>query len=139
MLLERATLVGLAGLLVLGSVTLGSPAGEKMPGDLKRMDKPGNYEAFVGDLLVISMQSNPSTGPDNPAANLRVKVKGDAAKAVTVVFAPPAKPKPGASGRVQAYLVAEKVGAATIEVTPIKGNGQPGEAKEYKVTVSERK
>lgn len=108
------------------------------PGQVVPLAKPGAYQASPGDLLVVDLKSNPSTGPYNPAANLRAKVEGTAVRAVTVVFVPPAKPMPGAPGRIQAYFVAQQPGPATLVVTPIQGNGQPGQAMEFKVVVATR-
>jgi hypothetical protein len=99
------------------------------------LSKPGPCQAAVGDLIVVTMTSNPSTGPSNPAAKLKTVVEGTAVRAVTVVFVPPARPMPGAPGKIRAYFVAEKPGRAVVRVTPISGARQPGRPWEFNVSV----
>lgn len=112
-------------------------AQDGIPSQLVKLTKAGSYDATTGDLVVITFASNPSTGPANPAANLKVEVKGSGlAKKVIVVFAPPARPVPGASGEIHAYLATEGAGDATVTVTPINGIGKAGTPVTYKVKVS---
>ncbi len=126
------------GLSVPACLALAADEALPDPGQLLQLAQPGEYRAAAGDLLVVDLKSNPSTGPHNPAANLRSKLTGDAVRLVTVVFVPPAKPIPGAPGRIQAYFVAEKPGRATLQVTPIQGNRQPGSPLEFQVLVEKR-
>ena len=112
-------------------------AGDDFPGRLVRLARAGSHRAEAGDLVVIVLASNPSTGPANPAAKLKVEVRGEGlAKKAIVVFAPPARPLPGAPGEIQAYLPAEGEGDATVIVTPIDGKGEAGQPIEYRVKVS---
>jgi len=107
------------------------------PGQLMSIEKPGEFKAVVGDLLVVSFESNGSLGPADPASNLEVKMDGNGVKKVAVVLRHPAKPKPGAPGHIEAYFLCEKAGATSISVTPIKGDKKPGKALEFKVKVAE--
>ncbi|AGA28448.1 protease inhibitor I42 family protein [Singulisphaera acidiphila] len=105
-------------------------------GRLERIVKSGEYTAASGDLVEISVPSNPSTGPSNPAAKLKVSVHGDHLKKVGVYFAPPAKPLPGAPGEIRAYLTAHGNGTSKVTVTPISGSGQEGTPLEITLKVA---
>jgi hypothetical protein len=111
----------------------------KEPGELMSVQKPGDYKAAVGDLLIVSMESNGSLGPANPAANLEVKTDGESVKKVAVVLHRPAKPMPGAPSTIEAYLLCEKTGDCSITITPVKGDKKPGKALEFKVKVAEKR
>lgn len=120
------------------AMTCGAAHAQDEPGQLHRLTKPGAYQAAPGDLIVVAMQSNPSTGPANPAAKLKVEVKGTGLAAKSyVVFVPPAKPIPGAPGEIHAYVPVDAVGNATLTVTPISGTGQAGRPMEFTIKVSE--
>ena len=134
---KRAAVVGLGCVVLLAVVAMASNDAGGGPGRIRWLSKPGECKAAVGDLIVVTMASNPSTGPNNPAANLKAKVEGEAVRLVTVVYVPPAKPMPGAPGRIQAYFVAEKTGDALVHVTPISASGQPGKPWEIKLFVGQ--
>lgn len=115
----------------------GAAFGADSPGELKRLTRSGTYDVNAGDLIVIAVPSNPSTGPANPAANLKVDVKGKALAAKAyIVFAPPARPIPGAPGEVQAYIAVEGEGEATVAVTLINGKGDEGDTLNFKIKAS---
>jgi hypothetical protein len=136
MLLKHARLIGLACSTLVAAVAVAGNGLSAEPAQIHWLSKPGPCSAAVGDLLVVTMTSNPSTGPYNPAANLKATVAGTAVRLVTVVYVPPARPVPGAPGKIQAFFLAEKSGSALLRVTPISGSGQPGKPWEFKVSVA---
>lgn len=109
---------------------------EDSPGHVERIVKSGEYMAASGDLVEIAVASNPSTGPSNPAAKLKVSVHGDHLKKVGVYFAAPARQIPGAPGEIRAYLTAHGDGTSKVTVTPISGTGQEGTPLEITVKVA---
>jgi len=133
--LQQIATIAVACALSLASLALGADDVLREPAQIHWLSKPASCSTAVGDLIVVTMTSNPSTGPYNPAAHLTTAVQGTAVRAVTVVFVPPAKPMPGAPGKIQAYFVAEKIGDAVLRVTPISGSRQPGKPWEFKVSV----
>jgi hypothetical protein len=115
----------------------GMARAEGEPGLLLRLTKSVSCEASPGDMIVVAVPSNPSTGPNNPAAKLKVEVEGAGLSAKTyVVSTPPAPRRPGAPGEIQAYVPVEGPGNATLTVTPISGKGKPGKPLVFKVTVA---
>jgi|GEM_PF-4364238 len=110
---------------------------ESGPGLLHRLTRSASREAAPGDLLVVALPSNPSTGPNNPAARLKVEIDGTGLSAKTyVVLTPPTPRMPGARGEIQAYIPVESAGNATLTVTPISGQGKPGKPLVFKITVA---
>ncbi len=117
--------------------TCGVVRADGYPGELLRHTESASFEAAPGDLILVAVPSNPSTGPNNPAAKLKVEIEGTGLSQKSyVVQAPPARPRPGAPGEIQAYVPVEAPGSATLTVTPISGNGQPGKPLVFKVTVA---
>jgi hypothetical protein len=135
MLLARRIAMGALACFLLAESAAAQEKVLSQPAQLKRLTKPGDYRVHARDLLLFSVESNPSTGPSNPAANLKAKVTGEAVKYVSTVFVPPAKPIPGAPGRLQAFFLAERPGNATIEITLINGQGVPGDPATFKIMV----
>lgn len=134
--------VAVVGIVATGLLSVAAIAAESQGlASLKRLNKPGNVKATVGDLLVVSQESNASLGPANPASNLQVKVEGDAVKKLAVVLIPPPKKDGkmvvGAPSKLDAYFIAEKAGEATITVVPVKPDGKTGEARTFTVKVAE--
>lgn len=109
---------------------------EDYPGLLHKLTKPGFYEVSPGDMIVVAVPSNFSTGPNNPAAKLKVEVEGTGLLVKTyVVRTQPTPRMPGAPGEIQAYVPVEAPGNATLTVTPISVQGKSGKPLVFKVAV----
>lgn len=113
-------------------------AADNTPGQVHRVVKSGEYPASKDDLVEIAVSSNPSLGPSNPAAKLKLEVSGDGLKKVGIYYAPPARAIPGAAGELRAYLTADENGTAKVKVTPINGGGQEGTPLEFTFKVAKR-
>ena len=119
------------------ALSCGLAAAQDEPGRLHRLTEAGNYDAQVGDMIEVALDSNPSTGPANPNAKLIVEISGQGlGKKAHVVFQAPTRPIPGAGGHILAFVPAESVGHAVMTVKPISGTGKEGEALVFKINVS---
>jgi len=115
----------------------GSAFADDEPGQLKRLTRSGSVRASVGDMIDIAVPSNASIA--STTMNLKVAVSGSGlASKAYVVFAPPARPVPGAGGELHAFIPAEKEGDATVAVTLVNGKGESGHTLNFKIKVTKR-
>jgi hypothetical protein len=92
------------------------------------LPRPGSYSVEVGDLIELAYETDSETGP----TNLKVEVSGKAVIPARprVVFVPSIPPLPGESienhhgSEIQAHLIANVVGEATITIIPVSFSGE---------------
>lgn len=137
-LASTGVVVGMLLGMALGPMAFADEKEVNKPGHLHRFVSAGSYTVGEGDVIEIAVASNPSTGPNNTASNLKVKVKGDNVKKFGIVYVPPTNPIPGAPGEVRAYLGAEDEGEATVKVIPINGMGKEGKPLVFKFQIKEQ-
>jgi hypothetical protein len=115
------------------------PGRGRRPGRLWRVTQSGSYQVTAGDVLEVTVLSNPSLA-NNPANTVRVEIEGEGvARQFGLVYVPPAPPRLGGPGEARAYLLANQEGETTVTVTPISSMGHPGEPLRLKVQVAPRR
>lgn len=106
------------------------------PGRLIRLEKSGDLQANVGDLLQIAVGY--PVVPGRIVAHLKVEIKGEAARALIVVKT--TKPMIVGAGEFSAFIKAEKKGEAALAITPVDVSGKAvGDVVDVKLEVVDKK